>query len=101
MAENVTQHSDLVTNLGEFGEKQTSSIAALRSNIEMRAVGFRGTSRATWAEWEVHRQTLGALEALEAQREKREVHKWIVKKLQFGSCPTTSTRMTSDTGLAR
>ena len=41
MAENVTQHSDVITNLGEFGDKQTSDIAGLRANIEMWAVGFQ------------------------------------------------------------
>ena len=37
-----TQHSDLITNLGEFGKKQTADISALRANIEMWAVGFQG-----------------------------------------------------------
>ena len=35
------QHSDLITNLGEFGEKQTSGLSALRANIEMWATGFQ------------------------------------------------------------
>ena len=37
-----TQHDDLITNFGEFGEKQTADISALRTNIEMWAQGFQG-----------------------------------------------------------
>ena len=37
-----SQHSDLITNLGEFGDKQTADISALRANIEIWAVGFQG-----------------------------------------------------------
>ena len=35
------QHSDLITNLGEFGEKQNTCLSALRANIEMWANGFQ------------------------------------------------------------
>ena len=35
------QHADLLTNLGEFGEKQTTGLSALRANIEMWANGFQ------------------------------------------------------------
>ena len=48
-----TKHGDLITNLGEFGEKQTSDISAsraasindvmaLRANIELWATAFQG-----------------------------------------------------------
>ena len=35
------QHSDLITNLGEFGEKQTTALSALRANIDLWANGFQ------------------------------------------------------------
>ena len=48
-----TKHGDLITNLGEFGDKQTSDLSAsraasindssaLRANIELWATGFQG-----------------------------------------------------------
>ena len=86
-----TKHGDLITNLVEFGDKQTSDlsasraasindISALRANIEMWATGFQGKIEShlgAMASWEACNR---ALEALEARRRKREAHRWTARK---------------------
>ena len=83
-----TKHGDLITNFVEFGEirprssrlsaqhrPRTSRLSAPTSRCGQP--DSREGSRAKWADWEACKRVL---EALEAQRRRRNAHRWTARK---------------------
>ena len=86
-----TKHGDLITNLGEFGDKQTSDLAAsrlasindvmaLRANIGLWATGFQGKIESHLGAMAGMGGVQPGAGGLEAWRKRREAHRWTARK---------------------